>query len=309
MSWSRWHAMGRGDRRLSTWEDVLRRQMVQVRLRLPDPEAFECSLSQMSLGDTRLIRFRSTPHAVERSRGSGTSDCEHLMVSAQLHGVTRIRSERLAVDLRPGDVGLLDTARPFENEFVGNTSRAIVLIDKRRVPPSADRLPLGRVPSTHPYFSIVRQHILSLANPAMDHRLQVAEALVASLSTLLTQLDGPSADGGAEAGRKVSKRDIDAFIALNVLDADLSTSLIAAALGLSLRSLFAIYENAGESLEQAIINARLQRASELLVSGEFAHLSVTTISTMVGFKDTSHFSRRFRAAYGKAPSVWRAGQS
>jgi AraC-like DNA-binding protein len=309
MTWSRWRADGRGDRRLNTWQDVLRREMVDVRLRLPDPGTFQCSLSKMSLGDTKFIRFSSTPHAVEHDRSDGSSGCDHLMISTQLSGVTRIRSGRLELDLRPGDVGLLDTARPFVNEFRGATSRAIVLIDKRRVPLTSDNIPLGRMSSANPYFGIVRQHVMSLADPATDHSPQVAEALISSLTMLLTEFGMQSIGKEGKTAAKVTVRDVDAFISLNVFDEDLSASMIAARMGLSLRSLFALYEQAGDRLEQAIINARLRRGAELLAAQECANFSLTTISAMVGFKDTSHFSRRFRTLYGESPSIWRMKRS
>lgn len=46
---------------------------------------------------------------------------------------------------------------------------------------------------------------------------------------------------------------------------------------------------------------RLQRASELLQSGEY---NINEICTMVGFKDRSHFSRLFKDKYGIAPSKY-----
>ncbi len=53
------------------------------------------------------------------------------------------------------------------------------------------------------------------------------------------------------------------------------------------------------SPQDLILAARLEHANELLQSGA---LRVSEVASRVGFDDLSHFSRRFRDAFGKSPS-------
>lgn len=84
------------------------------------------------------------------------------------------------------------------------------------------------------------------------------------------------------------------------LDADLSPSALASALHVSLRSLQRhLREGLDTTPQELVLAARLAAAHELLAAGG---LRVSEVAFRVGFSDLSHFSRRFRAAYGVAPS-------
>lgn len=307
MVWTHWTATGVGRKRADRWQDLLGRTMLNVNLAVPDPSEFHCVLSQMSIEGSRLIRFRSSPHRVERSPGDDrtASDRGFVMVSTQLAGVTRTRSGSRHVTLRPGDVGLLDTSRSFTTEFIGPTARAIVLVDKQLMAPAGCRSPIGQIANGDPYFNLVRQHVTTLTDPQIAHDTRTAKQLLHSLSALLARVSTSDSRQG-QSSRTITKEDIDSFITLNLSNCALSARMIASQFGVSLRTVFALYAAAGESLEQVIVRSRLEYAAALLSSREHAHDSVMTVSLMCGFKEVSHFSRRFRQAYGMPPSEWRA---
>lgn len=59
----------------------------------------------------------------------------------------------------------------------------------------------------------------------------------------------------------------------------------------------------GVSPVEGLERLRLARAEPLLW---LSHLSLRAIAVQCGFADAYHFSRRFRAVYGMAPSAFRA---
>jgi len=61
-------------------------------------------------------------------------------------------------------------------------------------------------------------------------------------------------------------------------------------------------EETGVSVQQAIMDARLKRACELI---EYGGLRLSDIALMVGFQDQSYFSRAFQKAYGVTPTKYR----
>ena len=61
-------------------------------------------------------------------------------------------------------------------------------------------------------------------------------------------------------------------------------------------------EETGVSFQQAIMDARLKRACELI---EYGGLRLSDIALMVGFQDQSYFSRAFQKAYGVTPTQYR----
>ncbi len=84
------------------------------------------------------------------------------------------------------------------------------------------------------------------------------------------------------------------------LASDLSPAALATAMHVSLRSLQRrLRDGMDTSPQELVLAARLEAAYQLLAAGG---LRVSEVASRVGFEDLSHFSRRFRAAYGVAPS-------
>ncbi|MGW3460064.1 MFS transporter [Streptomyces olivaceoviridis] len=91
----------------------------------------------------------------------------------------------------------------------------------------------------------------------------------------------------------------------HLADRDLTPERIAAEHAISVRRLYVLLNGAGLSLEQWLITERLGKARAMLASTRYDRLTVAAIATRCGFSSPSHFSRRFQAAYGVAPSEWR----
>ncbi|WP_330253344.1 helix-turn-helix domain-containing protein [Nocardia sp. NBC_00565] len=63
--------------------------------------------------------------------------------------------------------------------------------------------------------------------------------------------------------------------------------------------------NTDYGLERWNIGQRLDRIGCELVRAESGHRAISMIARRCGFRDPTHFVRRFRAAYGTAPREWR----
>jgi AraC-like DNA-binding protein len=96
-----------------------------------------------------------------------------------------------------------------------------------------------------------------------------------------------------------------AYVRQHLRDPDLTPGTIAAALAISPRHLHRVCANANLRLEQWIISSRLEHAKTELAQPSARHRSIATIARRWGFKDPTHFTRRFRAAYGMLPNEWR----
>ncbi|GGZ02733.1 helix-turn-helix transcriptional regulator [Streptomyces poonensis] len=96
-----------------------------------------------------------------------------------------------------------------------------------------------------------------------------------------------------------------AYARRRLADRDLTPERIAAEHAVSVRRLYVLLNEAGISLEQWLITERLGKARQMLASARYDRLTVAAVATRCGFSSPSHFSRRFRAAYGVTPSEWR----
>jgi AraC-like DNA-binding protein len=94
------------------------------------------------------------------------------------------------------------------------------------------------------------------------------------------------------------------YISQHLTESDLSPQRIARANNISVRHLHKMWRNSELSLMQWIIAQRLEGARYEL-SQKTSRKSISAICYGWGFSDFTHFCRRFRAAYGMAPSEWR----
>jgi AraC-like DNA-binding protein len=81
--------------------------------------------------------------------------------------------------------------------------------------------------------------------------------------------------------------------------------VIAAAHNISLRQLYKTCAAVDLSLEQWIINERLHHVRHDLAQPDRQHQPIATIARGWGFRDPTHFARRFKARYGMTPTQWR----
>src|SRR4051812_50179414 len=91
---------------------------------------------------------------------------------------------------------------------------------------------------------------------------------------------------------------------MHLTDPDLSADLIARTQHVSVRQLYKTCAAAGLSLEQWIIDQRLESARTALASPTGRYRSIAATALACGFADPSHFSRRFRDALGISPPDW-----
>jgi AraC family transcriptional activator of tynA and feaB len=96
---------------------------------------------------------------------------------------------------------------------------------------------------------------------------------------------------------------INSYIDDNLHDPELTLESMARALGMSKRTLHRAYAAEGESISDRIWRLRIQRCQQLLDHIEL-NRSVTELAFAHGFKDSAHFSRRFKQVTGMSPSSY-----
>ncbi|MFM7022181.1 MAG: two-component regulator propeller domain-containing protein [Flavobacteriales bacterium] len=91
-----------------------------------------------------------------------------------------------------------------------------------------------------------------------------------------------------------------AGIETHMENVDLSPAILAQTVGISRTKLYSmVAEHTGHSVIDFIYIIRLRKAAELLSTGKF---NVSEVSWKVGFKQHSHFTKRFTEHFGKSPS-------
>lgn len=122
---------------------------------------------------------------------------------------------------------------------------------------------------------------------------RLVKALI--VSAALDERSAQNASADALAPR------IFAYVRQHLTERDLTPVTIARAHSISVRYLYKLCDAAGVRLVEWIIEERLEGARRELAEPDQANRTIALISRKWGFKDPSHFSNRFRRAYGISP--------
>jgi AraC-like DNA-binding protein len=264
-----------------------------------------------SLGETRIFTAQSSGITMRRDhRTARGASPEAIAVAVHGTGVGRHQLADRQRLVRTGDVMVVDVTRPFDFAWSGQGSSTSM-----QIPIAELGLPLDTVQraatrlESSPLYQIVSRHLVELTRDA-EHlsaaptAASLGEASVQLIRALLSgALD--SDPGAHEVIEQTLLAQVRAYVRLHLREPALSAGDVAAALAVSRRQLFRICTSADFSLEQYVIGKRLEGAKAELARPSAASRSIARVALSWGFKDPTHFSRRFKAAYGMLPRDWR----
>ena len=106
---------------------------------------------------------------------------------------------------------------------------------------------------------------------------------------------------GVPAARRAAA---EAFVREHLNQPGLRAAAVAAHLGVTPRYAHMLFERAGRSFLEYVLDERLMRAHRMLLTHPTQ--TVTTIALAAGFNDLSYFNRTFRRRFGCTPTEVRA---
>jgi len=227
-------------------------------------------------------------------------------------GSVQILRSRGSCAVDAGNAGILDSNAPFQ---------AKLLLDQCGVHESLQIVIPPDLFATHLPGAERFDEAFSL-NSTAGHLTQSLLALLiekgellnrktaASLTDVLLGAIGESIGIQPDTCRRqglVDRRlvDIEEFIEMNLADPNLSYAKVAESCGISTRYLRHILKANGKSYSELLWRSRLPKARDLLISSATRNYSIREVAFMSGFKSAAHFSRRFKATYGRPPRKYR----
>ncbi|CAM4411855.1 helix-turn-helix domain-containing protein [Nocardia ninae] len=264
----------------------------------------QVSLVQAQMPDLELVR---TPKQVRVTPSSLVA------VEVQRRACSRLTQGDVQHELTPGDLFFMDFDLPYELDWHGGGTTALFLPeDQLGIPKALIRSVLGTVRHSALASLVTKQIALMGESAEALHADPAAPELGAACIEMVRALFS-SAAGGSEDSTALPEdvlvQQVRDYVRRHLLDPDLCPAGIARAHHISVRYLYKLCERAGLSLEQWIITERLERARNILARPDARQRSIAAVAHRHGFRDQTHFARRFRAAYGMAPSEWRRANS
>lgn len=269
---------------------------------------FNASLGVWQSDSLRITRPRSRPALIARHQSGRTKSTErtflfHLLTEGEVELEQRGRQSVA----RAGDILICAAEEFYRFKAITTHEMMVVEFDGAK---ALDRLPTfedhvarpisGDLPGTR----IIRRYLNSLWQegreglPPGQSRVHANILLDMTIACLVEQ----SGTLRPLADRTLAS--IEDAIGARLEDFSLRPSLLAADLGIPLRTLQDAAARSGTTLNMMILRQRLQRAAHLLHMHPAA--AIADIALACGFSDASYFARRFSQHFGISPTQYRS---
>jgi AraC-like DNA-binding protein len=301
-----------GDR-LACWREAVSRNLVPLEVLPRESADFSASLHAVRVGQVQMSVISAAPHTIARTRRHIASDApDYLQLTLQLTGQGVLTQRERQARVRPGELVVYDTRRPFTYDLDDAHSGLVLMFPRTMLPlaePDLVRVTATAVPCRDGLGQVVLPLLHGLARQ-LEHleshgTPRLADNVIDLVGTLLAEhadMDRPS----EEAGPALLTERVLAYMEQRLADPGLSPEGIAAAHRISRRYLYKLLAARGRTVSGWIREQRLARCRRDLTDPALDHLPVGAIGGRWGFADPAHFSHAFKAAYGMSPKEARA---
>lgn len=295
------------------WKHLVAESFVPLAARTADVDGFRGQLRSRVLDRMSVVEVTATSHEVHRTPALIAQASErYFKLNLQLEGTGLLIQDNREALLRPGDLAIYDTNRPYTLAFEEEARMMVVMFpcDALSLPTDyVGQLAAVRMAGSTGLSGIVGQFIRQLSEnlevlsgPSGSRLAANALDLVSTL--LHAEMDIAPDRMKPQALLAVSVRE---YIEANLSDPQLSPASIAAAHFISTRHLHNVFHESGTTVATWIRSQRLDGARRELRDPLHAGKPVGAVAARWGFLDAAHFSRTFRDAFGLSPSDWRRG--
>lgn len=267
---------------------------------------FSFKLFLYYIGVVRIVFAECSPISLARHEDTGGIQAGGGIFILQVRlGEVGICQEGRWRLLREGDFCLLDGARywkavsrkPAEILGIGIPRRWLA----RWTPRTADIR--GPTPCEGPWRATLAATLAALSPESLTASAPGEDVLCQHLAILVALAVGT--DAGMRSYRHDVLTRIRRVMRARLHEPELDPAKVAAQFRISKRNLHAIFRAGGSTFGADLMAMRLESAGEHLRNRRFSGMSISEIAFLNGFSSASHFSRRFRQAYGMSPRAYR----
>jgi AraC family transcriptional activator of tynA and feaB len=296
-------------RQFTYWREMICEAFLDLTPESRLRDGFRGKVTQQSLGQLDLAQIDSQAQRVRRTVADITrSPKAGHYANLQVRGVCLTTQDGRTTVQHPGDIVVVDTARPFAFEFSDDFQQLSLhipgqLLQAQLEQPIRTATRIATITGVgaavrHALHAIDQGHDLA---PAAAARLAVHTCGLLAVA-LDRPLDRPvpAAVGVRRHGRLLDAAldDIDEHLA----DDDLCPTVTAGRLGISVRLLHQVFTGHVRTFTSEVRRRRVEQAHRDLRDPARAALRITDIAADAGFADVTHFHRAFRDRYGDTPA-------
>ena len=295
---------------LAYWIDTICTSFLEIDIASPNPHEFQARLEQSHLGPATLSILEADTQTVQRTpaRIAHSPYAGYFLLQLRW-GQLRLQQHGRDCRIEAGDCVLIDCNAQYRLECREPT-RSVALRFPREwlcnwiaTPESL----VARALRGGSGWSGTLAGALANLDTDADVELALPEGTVAEqIAALLALAAGPQAHVSGSNEKLLNR--VRRTIRDRCHEPNLTPAAIADAHRISKRYLHHLFAHADSTFGDELMKQRLDCAQRLLSDARFAALKVSDIAARCGFQDPSHFSRRFRMAFGARPFEFRAAR-
>lgn len=301
--------------RFELWRDIVTRKLLRMAIDPLTDGAFIANASLRSQHGVSIGQGVTGPTANHRTREIVASDNDDFVLMANLDGPFVVRWDGEDLSLGAGEAMLISCAQT--GNFIRPSAGRIMCV---RLPRSAlsvfvtdpESSTGRRIPADSGPLQMLMAYASPLAgNSGLTFTPEASRSVIShvcDLVALAVGATGEAAQLAASRGLRAARlRAVKTCINERIGPTDLSVEDVACEIGVSPRYVRKLLESEGISFSRYVVERRLERARERLISPRHTGQSISTIAFDVGFGDLSYFNRAFRRRFERTPSDIRAG--
>lgn len=260
-----------------------------------------------------LAHLKTNAGLISRSAKADREDDRYCFLVSQRSGCSRITQNGLTLQLTPGDLVLMDSVGSCEITPLGLIEHASLHLPREEVLGAfrRERPLFGKVSSRCTSGRMLRLLIdqLYVNEEGIHADASEGEAMLSAFTSLLgpalTQREQEAEIADSIAGNSL-RRQARQLIDESLTHPNLTPIALANRLQISVRQLYRLFEEQGDSVCRYIQRTRLQRSASDLANPNLRRESITAIAYKWGFTDSAHFSRAFKKQFDQSPKDYRA---
>ena len=276
--------------RFPSWADVVAQTFVPLEGETTVRRVFSGTIRHRRVGRIGITDVRASAQRVRRTQSKiAQAPRDDLIVVIGVAGQCNVGQRSNSASLSVGEGAIVSAQEPYFFDFPDAFRQVVLKVPTQllRQPPGFDcALRISSGPA-----NLLRHLAFAILDGPNNHEIEEEAAVERAMMELL---------------RSAAYAQACAYIRRNLSNPALSPAALAAAVGLSGRSLARVFAMHGQTIERSIWLHRLAAAQEQLANPDSRHRTITDIAFACGFNDAAHFSRRFSNTYGLTPRQYRA---
>ncbi|WP_166347962.1 helix-turn-helix domain-containing protein [Phytoactinopolyspora limicola] len=275
------------------------------------PDTFWGRVRSGGIGAMQVFEINAAEHVVERTPELiERADRRQYKVSLILSGSGLLVQDNRQAVLRPGQLAIYDTSRPYTLVFEEDFRSMVLMFPQNQIALPVEmvgQLTATPIPGDRGVAKVVVPFLTQL-NAGLDQlHGAMGTRLAHSALDLVTTMFASELDleRTATDPHHALMQQIRSYIDDNLAATDLGPSRIAAEHFISTRHLHGLFREQGTTVSSWIRERRLERCRRDLLDPVHAQRPVAAVAAKWGFVDAAHFSRVFKATFGQSPSELR----